>query len=75
MHSLGDPSRNSMQLTVVAKHGGKWRAEALMNARRVTVERQMFLDDVELLPADGQRQGERFGRLSQDASIRCSVST
>jgi hypothetical protein len=56
MHSLGDPSRNSMQLTVVAKHGGKWRAEALMNARRVTVERQMFLDDVELLPADAQRQ-------------------
>ena len=31
-------SRDSMQLTVVSKQDGEWRAEALMNARRVTLE-------------------------------------
>jgi len=50
------PSRDSMQLTVVAKRGGEWRGEGLMNARRLTMERQLFLDDIDSLPADAQRQ-------------------
>ena len=50
------PSRDSMQLTVVAKRDGQWRSEGLMNARRLTLERQLFLDDVEALPAEAQRQ-------------------
>jgi hypothetical protein len=27
-----------------------------MNARRLTMERQLFLDDIDSLPADAQRQ-------------------
>jgi uncharacterized protein (TIGR02246 family) len=50
------PSRDSMQLTVVAKRDGEWRGEGLMNARRLTVERQFFLDDMDSLPAEAQRQ-------------------
>ena len=50
------PSRDSMQLTVVAKRDGKWRSEGLMNARRLTMERQLFLDDIDSLPAEAQRQ-------------------
>jgi uncharacterized protein (TIGR02246 family) len=50
------PSRDSMQLTVVAKRDGEWRSEGLMNARRLTMERQLFLDDIDALPADAQRQ-------------------
>ena len=45
-----------MQLTVVAKRDGEWRGEELMNARRLTMERQLFLDDIDALPAEAQRQ-------------------
>ena len=45
-----------MQLTVVAKRDREWRGEGLMNARRLTVERQLFLDDVDSLPEEAQRQ-------------------
>ena len=45
------PSRDSMQLTVVAKRDGEWRSEGLMNARRLTMERQIFLNDMDSLPA------------------------
>ena len=31
------PSRDSMQIFVVAKHDGDWRAEAVLNARRLTM--------------------------------------
>jgi uncharacterized protein (TIGR02246 family) len=44
------PSRDSMQLTVVRKRDGDWRGEGLMNARRLTMERQLFLDDIDSLP-------------------------
>jgi hypothetical protein len=37
-------ARDSMQLTVVAKRDGEWRAEALMNACRLTLEDQDFLE-------------------------------
>ena len=50
------PSRDSMQLTVVAKRDGEWRSEALMNARRLTMERQLFLDDLDALPAEAKPQ-------------------
>jgi uncharacterized protein (TIGR02246 family) len=50
------PSRDSMQLTVVAKHDGEWRGEGLMNARKLTMERQLFLDDFDSLPPRAQRQ-------------------
>ncbi len=45
-----------MQLTVVSKRDGEWRAEALMNTRHVTFERQLFLDDVDSLPSNAQAE-------------------
>jgi hypothetical protein len=45
-----------MQLTVVAKRDREWRSEGLMNARRLTVERQLFLDDIDSLPKDAQHR-------------------
>src|SRR5215475_9748251 len=50
------PSRDSMQLTVVAKRDGQWRSEGLMNARRLTMERQLFLDNIDSLRVEAQRQ-------------------
>jgi len=50
------PSRDSMQLTVVTKRDGEWRGEGLMNARRLTMERQLFLDDIDSLPPEAQHQ-------------------
>jgi uncharacterized protein (TIGR02246 family) len=50
------PGRDSMQIFVVTKRDGDWRAEGLLNARRVTMDRQFFLDDVDSLPAEAQRQ-------------------
>ncbi|WP_026735003.1 SgcJ/EcaC family oxidoreductase [Fischerella sp. PCC 9605] len=49
-------SRDSMQLFVVTKRDGDWRIEAVLNARRLTLERQLFLDDFDSLPAQGKRQ-------------------
>jgi uncharacterized protein (TIGR02246 family) len=49
-------ARDSMQLTVVTKRDGEWRAEALMNARRVTMEDQDFVDGIDLLPPQAQRE-------------------
>ncbi len=47
-------SRASMQLTVVSKREGKWRIEALMNARHVPMDRQLFLDAVDALPSQAK---------------------
>jgi len=49
-------ARDSMQLTVLTKGDGVWRAEALMNARKVTVEDQEFLDGLDLLPPYAQEE-------------------
>ncbi|MEW6737477.1 MAG: SgcJ/EcaC family oxidoreductase [Acidobacteriota bacterium] len=54
------PGRDSMQLYVVTKYDGEWHAEAMLNARKVTIERQLFLDDIDSLPAEGQRQVTDF---------------
>ena len=45
-----------MQLTMVTKREGEWRSEGLMNARRLMMERQLVLDDIDALPAETQRQ-------------------
>jgi hypothetical protein len=50
------PSRDSMQFIVVGKHSGEWRGDGLMNARRLTMDRQLFLDDLDSLPAEAQRR-------------------
>jgi uncharacterized protein (TIGR02246 family) len=50
------PSRDSMQLFVVRKRAGDWCVEAFQNCRRLTLERQLFLDDLDALDAAAQRQ-------------------
>jgi len=49
-------SRDSMELTLVTKRDGEWCGEALMNARRLTLERQILLDDLDSLPEAAQRE-------------------
>jgi uncharacterized protein (TIGR02246 family) len=50
------PSRESMQLFVAMKAGGEWRAEALLNARWLTMEQQLFADAFESLPPQERQQ-------------------
>jgi hypothetical protein len=50
------PSRNSMQLSVVTKRDEDWRIEGLLNARKLTLERQFFLDEFDSLSEEAQRQ-------------------
>jgi hypothetical protein len=50
------PGRDSMQMYVVTKRDGSWQAEEILNARRLTLERQLFWDDFDSLPAEAQRQ-------------------
>lgn len=46
-------SRESMQLFVCTRRSGEWCIGAVMNARRLTLEQQLFADDFEsLTPAE-----------------------
>src|SRR5262249_23101185 len=47
--SATSPSRDSMELTLVTKRDGAWRGEGLLNARRLTMDRQRLLDDLDSL--------------------------
>ena len=48
-------SRDSMQLFVMVRRNGEWRCEAMMNARRITLEQQQFADAFATLSARDQR--------------------
>jgi len=50
------PSRDSMQLFVVMKRDRDWRIEGLLNARKLRLERQFFLDEFDSLSEEAQRQ-------------------
>ncbi len=52
-------SRDSMQMFIVGKRSDRWEFEAMLNARRITVEQQEFSDQFESLSALGQRQVTR----------------
>ena len=52
------PSRDSMQLFVVVRVAGEWRAEAMMNARRLTLEQQGFADQVSALSPEARLRVE-----------------
>jgi hypothetical protein len=54
--SEASPSRDSMEMYVVTKRDRSWQVEEILNARRLTLERQFFLDDFDLLPAEAQRE-------------------
>jgi uncharacterized protein (TIGR02246 family) len=60
------PSRNSMQLYVAIKRDGKWAVEAMLNARRLTLEQQAFADELAALSAKGRAEvGELVASLSR----------
>src|SRR5919202_2061358 len=50
------PSRDSLPLYVVTKRDKGWQIEGLLNTRKLTLERQFFLDDIDSLSAEAQRQ-------------------
>jgi uncharacterized protein (TIGR02246 family) len=50
------PSRDSMQLFIATKRDGEWRFDAMLNARRITREQQMFQDQFFTLSAGDQRE-------------------
>lgn len=79
MHAVGgtvlpgasdpSPSRDSMQIFVLARRDGVWCVDALLNARKVTLERQPFWDDFESLPGEAQRRV-----MDLVASLKASAS-
>jgi uncharacterized protein (TIGR02246 family) len=70
------PSRESMQIFVAVRRTGEWRVEALMNARKLTLEQQFFADDFAALsPPDRQSveehvRGLRDGAGTNETSAR-----
>src|SRR6266850_6393060 len=50
------PSRDSMEMYVVKKRDGSWQTEEILNARRLTLERQLFWDDFDALTTEAQRE-------------------
>ena len=48
-HTQASPSRDSMQFIVVSKRDGEWLGGGLMNARRSTMERLLFLGELDSL--------------------------
>jgi hypothetical protein len=49
-----------MQLFVMMKRDEDWRIEGLLNARKLTLEWQFFLDEFDSLSAEAQRQVTDF---------------
>jgi len=60
-----------MQFAVVSKRDAEWLCEVLMNARRLTMERQLFLDNLDSLPAEAQRQMRDLRHRSRNVNRRC----
>jgi uncharacterized protein (TIGR02246 family) len=54
-------SRESMQLFVAQRNARAWRVEAMLNARRLTLEQQTLADDLEsLAPAEQRSIADRM---------------
>lgn len=64
-HKRPIASRDSMQLFVCTRHARDWRVDAMMNARRLTLEQQLFADDFEsLTPVDKWAVKNRVSELA-----------
>jgi uncharacterized protein (TIGR02246 family) len=64
------PSRDSMQLFVVVHVAGEWRAEAMLNARKITLEQQGFADRLSALSPEARLRVEDLAAaLSTDSLI------
>jgi uncharacterized protein (TIGR02246 family) len=55
-HERPSPSRDSMQLFVAVKRLGRWRCQAMLNARCLTQEQQRFADRFEALTMHARRE-------------------
>ena len=49
-------SRDSLQLFVFTKPGESWRCDALLSARRISMEQQLFADEFASLSSGDQRE-------------------
>jgi uncharacterized protein (TIGR02246 family) len=63
------PSRESMQLFVATRRGGEWRVEAMLNARKLTLDQQLFADDFESLVPVEQRAIRDRVRFLRDGLV------
>jgi uncharacterized protein (TIGR02246 family) len=63
------PSRESMQLFVAVRRGGEWRVEAMLNARKLTLDQQSFADDFESLVPIEQRAIRDRVRFLRDGLV------
>ena len=61
-------SRESMQFFVCTRRAREWRVDAMMNARRLTLEQQLFADDFESLAPTEQLVVKR--RVSELVAAR-----
>jgi len=59
-HEEALSSRDSMQLFVAVRQEDAWRLQAVLNARKLTLERQRLWDDFESLSAAEQGQVVEF---------------
>jgi uncharacterized protein (TIGR02246 family) len=55
-HTNAASSRDSMQLFVVTKREGEWHCDAMLNARRISMEQQLFQDQFATLSDHEQRE-------------------
>jgi hypothetical protein len=55
-HDRPSPGRRSMQLYVAVRDGATWYAEAMENARQLTLERQAMLDAYDDLGPDARSE-------------------
>ena len=49
------PRRDSMELFVLTRRDGQWRCDAMLNARRISMEQQQFADEFATLSFRDQR--------------------
>jgi hypothetical protein len=57
-----------MQLFVASRYGNDWRVDAMLNARRVTLEQQSLADAFDALPPEARRRAEQHVVALQPAS-------
>ena len=50
------PSRDSLQLFVMTKRGDAWHCDAMLSARRISLEQQLFADEFATLSSRDQRE-------------------
>ena len=68
------PSRDSMRLTVVRKRKGDWHSGVFMNARKLVMERQYFLDELNSLPVEAPAPGNPGWHMEIPRGVGCGTA-